>query len=229
MADHKKLIALFREKEGGLSRKTTDRASEHPSPCRYKDKDGQWKKGWHTNKGVTYLTFKSNGSKLGYSVNCKNFFYMPDEIWIKIYKHLYWDTWDNDNIESQAIADTLVWWSWGSGNGGATRSAQKFLAKQGITAPTQKDVAKELDGLVKKMGEKRLFDKLILHRREFYDNTGQQANIPGWNNALNKFVAYGADHMESVLKNMSMAMKVGLTVTVIAGLGYAYYLTTKKS
>ena len=63
MANYKKIMPFVRKWEGGLSNNKSDNASKNPSPCEYNGK-----KGWHTNKGVTWTTFKGSAN-LGYTAN----------------------------------------------------------------------------------------------------------------------------------------------------------------
>ena len=73
MADYRNIISFIKSKEGGLSSATTDTASRNPSPCG----NGSNGQPYHTNKGVTWSTFSSNASSLGYSASCSNFLNMP--------------------------------------------------------------------------------------------------------------------------------------------------------
>ena len=125
MADYKNIISFIKTKEGGKSSATTDTASRNPSPCG----NGSNGKPYHTNKGVTWSTFSSNASSLGYSASCSNFLNMPDEIWGKIYKQSYWNPMQGDRIKNQAIANTFVEMAWGSGIGGATKFLKQFFKK----------------------------------------------------------------------------------------------------
>jgi len=118
MAVYTKIVSFIKAKEGGLSSTTTDTASKNPSNC------GKGSNGlpYHTNKGVTWSTFKGLSSKLGYSASCDNFVKMPDDIWGKIYKDGYWNPMQGDRIKNQAIANTFVEMAWGSGVGSNTSS-----------------------------------------------------------------------------------------------------------
>lgn len=104
--------------EGGLTDDIDDNASKYPVPGTYtKIKKGKphTSSRWHTNKGVTWATFKSNAVKLGYSATPELFFLMPKEIWLKIAKSRYWDILYLDQYQSQAIANILFSWQWMSG------------------------------------------------------------------------------------------------------------------
>ena len=117
MAVYTKIVSFIKAKEGGLSSATTDTASNNPSNCG----NGSNGRPYHTNKGVTWSTFKGLSSKLGYSATCDNFKKMPDDIWGKIYKDGYWNPMQGDRIKNQAIANTFVEMVWGSGIGSVSR------------------------------------------------------------------------------------------------------------
>ncbi len=105
MADFNLVIPVIRRSEGGLSKDPTDTAAKFPVPDN---------SGYHTNKGITWQTFSTNGVKLGYPVSPKVFYEMPDQIWKSITKKLYWDDIKGDQIKSQAVATILVDWYFGS-------------------------------------------------------------------------------------------------------------------
>lgn len=190
MADYKPILPLFREKEGGLSRDPADRASADPSPCVI---DGQ--KGWHTNKGVTWTTFKAAAPKLGFKADCTTFKAMPDAIWVKIFKAGYWNPWGLDNVKSNPVAWTIVWWSWGSGVGGAKSSLEKFLRAKGVApAKDKKELALQLDRMAARDGLK-LFNELREHRLKFYASLpSASAHLKGWTNAYNRFTDFVRDN-----------------------------------
>ena len=121
MADIQKVnFEYIRKWEGRLSKDRRDRASRYPVP------DGS---GYHTNIGVTWQAFLFNGPLLGYTPTPALFYDMPKEIWLRIYKIGYWDTMKADQINSQAIAEFLVDWAWGSGPSLAARKLQEYLNK----------------------------------------------------------------------------------------------------
>lgn len=201
MADYKHLIPFIKKAEGGLSITSTDTASANRSPCTYNGKTG-----WHTNKGIQWISFKENASKLGYNPSCDNFISMPDSIWIKIYKKAYWDAFDLDNSKSQIIANVIVSWAWGSGVGGSYRSLAKFVNEKynksystTYSYSNAKLIVKELNDIADKKGIAVLFNQLNDWRKQFYIKTGQTANIDGWLNRLNSFKEYN----ESVLKQIT--------------------------
>src|SRR5690606_10527030 len=99
-----------------------DTASSYPAPWSYKGQTG-----WHTNKGITYQTFVSNASRLGYEATAENFFKMPDEIWLKILKGVYMKAFPLDRISHlPRIQAVIITWAWGSGPAGAERYLANF-------------------------------------------------------------------------------------------------------
>ena len=112
MASYESAIPYIQKAEGGLSRATTDTASKSPSPFEHNGKTG-----WHTNRGITWDTFKGLSNKAGYAVNKDNFIFMPDNIWLKIYRVGFWDAARGVLYTSQPIANAVVDWAWASGTG----------------------------------------------------------------------------------------------------------------
>ena len=148
--------SFIKSKEGGLSKETSDTASADKVP------DGS---GYHTNKGITWTTWKSVfGSGLD---SIRRFYAMSDEDWGKVYKPLYWDKMGGDKINSQRIADTLVHWAWGSG----LEIPSKAI--QGIVGTKQDGIIgdKTIDA-INNSNEADTFTKI------------KQAHIDHWNNLL---------------------------------------------
>jgi lysozyme family protein len=194
MADYKNTINFTLQWEGGLSNAKTDGASANPSPCPHNGVTG-----WHTNKGVTWSTFSTMAVPLGYEASCSNFISMPDDIWLKIYKHGFWDKFLLDNYSSQAIADVISQMYYNAGFGGAYRQLAKFLnANYGMQLPINKAdyntanakiILDKFNAIV--VGkEKEVHDKLIEHFRQFYISLNNPTYQQGWLNrleALNQF------------------------------------------
>lgn len=204
--------------EGGLSRATTDTASKNASPYTINGKTG-----WHTNKGVTYPVFKAGAAKYGYADTLENFKNMPSDIWLKIAKGGYWDVLHLDNLNSQAIANLMFSWQWGSGYSWRPRM-QKYLASKGISWSINdfNGLVKALNDLSKTKGEKKIFDELAEQKKEFLLSLKQPANEKGWLNRLNELKTYSyallGDATQAVKKNPLITASITAAIVVGAWL-----------
>lgn len=186
MAQIDKIVDHTLQWEGGLSNATTDTASKNPSPYVHNGVTG-----WHTNKGITYASFKEGSKTLGFEDNADNFLKMPNWIWMKIAKNMYWDKLHLDNVKSQAIANLLFSWTWASGYGWRNR-IQSYLKSKGVTW-SQSDFAglpAAINGLTDKFGEKTIADELFEQYRQFYISLNQPVYIKGWLNRVNDLQKY---------------------------------------
>jgi lysozyme family protein len=189
MADSSKIISFIKAAEGGLSRATTDRASSNPAPWLFNGK-----KGWHTNRGITFTTFVSLAPKLGYEITPANFFNMPDSLWLKIFTFGYWTPMQLNNIQSQAIANCLADFAWASGVSGARTSIAKFLDdKHEIYSSSTLENNIALNKLTIKFGEEQIYRELIEWRRAFFLAIPGSANDKGWMNRMDALLAMGLD------------------------------------
>lgn len=213
MADYKNIIPFIRAAEGGLSRATTDTASSNPSPCRH-----DRVMGWHTNKGVTWTTFKSSASLLGYSASCSNFITMPDSIWNKIFKYQYWDKYNLDLSKSQAIANVIVTWAFGSGVTGAYKQLAKFVNtkynanfSETSTSENRKNIMLYLNQKADQIGERKVFDELVEWRKNYFISLNQSANLKGWLSRLDKFYKL---HTDLATKSAAFVKRNWLPITL---------------
>ncbi len=226
--------------EGGLSNAKTDTASATPSPYPYKGQTG-----WHTNKGITYSTFKNASKNLGFEDNANNFLTMPNDIWMKIAKNRFWDTLHLDDVKSQAIANLLFSWTWASGYGWRNRIQQYFKSK-GIDW-SQSDYSKLpsiINGLTDKLGEKVVADELFEQYRQFYLSIGTRANpkttahpegvyTKGWLNRVADLQTYsynmlgkGVEAVIGVVKKKPLTTII-LTITLVVA-SYVIYKQLKN-
>lgn len=211
MADLKQIIPYIKAWEGGLSRAKSDTASANPAPWPYKGQTG-----WHTNKGITYQTFFGSASKLGYQPTAENFFLMPEDIWMKIYRIGYWNPMALDLVKSQAVASAMADYAWGWGVGGAQKQLRKFLLqKYNITASTAEQVATAINKLTAN-GDKDFFEALIEQRKAAFKSLNQPANEKGWLSRMDQLKAVG---LKLVVENKGT---IG-SVLFIGALGAAYY------
>lgn len=181
-----RLVPFMKRWEGGLSRKTTDTASNNPSPYEHNGV-----KGWHTNMGVTWGTFESNASRLGYTVNKQNFIHMSDKIWYTIMKGAYMEAYDLDKISDlPRIQAVIITWSWGSGTGGSETRLARFIRENWDIDDSNISKEEIIDIFSKKispLNEKIWFDKLNDQRQRDFKAMNQPANYNGWINRLNDF------------------------------------------
>lgn len=193
MADYRNQIDFIKRWEGGLSRDPDDTGpAANASPCVY---NGQT--GWHTNKGITYMAFKAGS---GYEKSCENFLTMPDDVWLKIFKQDFWDKFYLDSYKSQAIADIVVSWAWGSGLGGSYKQLAKFLnanygtsfqeTTSGYNNENALKIRDKFNELTRRGKEKEIREGLLEQYREFYISLNRPKYINGWLNRLNDLAAF---------------------------------------
>lgn len=182
-----KLVPFIQESEGGLSRDPKDSASSNPAPWTHKGVSG-----WHTNKGITYSTFVSNASRLGYAPTADNFFNMPDDIWLKILKGAYMKPFPLDKISHlPRIQAVIITWAWGSGVGGATTRLANFQREvMGIKDSniTANEIVDNFRKHINPINEREWFQKLCDRReQDFRKMPTFSAHGKGWLNRLAKF------------------------------------------
>jgi len=213
MANYKNLIPFIRLKEGGLSSAQTDNAKKNPSPC------GKGNNGYsyHTNKGVTWLTFISNAKVLGYEPSCSNFIKMPNSIWELIYKKIYWDSILGDKIMNQAIANTFVEWAWGSGVSGALSDLKDFFKKAyNVEFKSIQEIVDFSNKLNQQGKTPELFESLYNYRIGDFKKLNQPANIKGWLNRLSSFYSLNKPYALSKPQITSGIIIGALAITFIS-------------
>jgi lysozyme family protein len=227
MVNYKNIVPHIRKSEGGISSEPRDSASKNSSPCGKKN-------GYpiHTNKGITWATFKGLASKGGYSASCDNFLKMPDDIWFKVYKVGFWDEVQGDKIQNQAIANTFVEMVWGSGLGSVSRGTgtigwlnsffKKNYNKNLTTISQMVDFVNQLDDEGK---TPELFEKLNDFRATKYKNLNQPAFTQGWLNRLNTFYILNKPYATS--KKTKTTITIGVLLIVAGATLYYKYGRTK--
>lgn len=174
-ADPKILRPFILSVEGGLSGATTDLASSNfcPTPL-----NGKY---YHTNQGITY------GSWTHYMGRNRDiaFLKMDDRDWMYIFLNGYWNVCKASEIHSQEVANSLVDYVWGSGVWGIKYTQRLLGVKDdGIIGRITLSAINSQDGrdLANSINDRReQHFKSIANRIE-----GQQANLRGWLNRLNK-------------------------------------------
>lgn len=183
-------------KEGGLTDNPADSASKHPVGVPYTFKEKTTDK-WHTNKGITWETFKAYADKLGYKGDAATFYAMPDDVWQKIYNEIYYKPFEN-LTKSKLVNYYVSLWAWGSGVGGA----QSLLKK--IQTP--------ISDFLEKYGEQKTLAMLVDARIKFYERLAQQQPknkqfLQGWKNAALSFYKNFSDGSTSIKESIENNVK----------------------
>lgn len=77
--------------------------------------------------GITIATYKAYCRRKGYPVPTElRLRSISYETWLDVLKTFFWDKWQADKINNQALANILVDWVWGSGTYGI-KNPQKIL------------------------------------------------------------------------------------------------------
>jgi len=224
VANFRQIISFIQAKEGGLTGHPSDSASSDPAPCGY---DPKYDAPYHTNKGITWTTFKSNADKLGYTPSCSNFLNMPNEIWEAIYKNGYWDKLNADAIDNQGIANAYVTWAFGSGVGGARSLMRKMLREQYGYSNAQVDSTNKITAILNKLSRqnaKALFNNMVETRRNFFiqispPGSNNQTFLQGWLNRLEDFRVKNAGFVTGATWVLPL---------LIMGVGAFFYLKANK-
>ena len=150
--------------------------------------------GGATNKGVTIAVWKAQGyDKDGDGdIDVADLKLITVEDAAKILKSNYWNRWFADQIQSQAVANTLVDWVWGSGAWGI-KIPQRILGlkEDGIVGyitlnAINKVIKEDKEGFLKKLYDARYkFLKDITIK-----NPKLSVFLKGWNNRMNDLVRY---------------------------------------
>lgn len=151
-------------------------------------------RGGHTNMGITRSTFNTLSEMLlGKKPTTENFVIMTKQDALKFIEY-YWmkATWNN-RIKSQAVAEAMTSWFWGSGKYGIKQWQQMLRDRFG-----KKDIL--MDGIVGKqtvdytnsIPEKKLLEVAIATREQTYRNIvsrypEQSRFLRGWLNRLSDF------------------------------------------
>ena len=183
MASPDQYYNFTRIREGGLSRNPDDHAASDPAPCSYNGKTG-----WHTNKGITWSTFKFYAPVLGYSPSCDLFFNMPNQLWQDIFSQI-WKGAGAYDIKNPALANLVFQWRWGSGPASAvSHLSSELKAYSGVSPGNFAAIAQTINSLSDTPEKARkLFDFLWNERLKFYYALNQPTFIKGWVDGWNKF------------------------------------------
>jgi lysozyme family protein len=187
-ADYRKFVPFILRWEGGEVNDKNDR-------------------GGHTNKGITRTTFNALSKKvLGKEPNLDNFKNLSRAEAILIIRYFWNRATLNNQIKSQAVAEAITSWMWGSGNYGIKewqRMLRDRFGKKDIVVDGA--VGKQTINYTNSIPEKQLMAQAILAReqtfRKLVKNDPSQARfIKGWLNRLSDFHNRHKDIIETTVK-----------------------------
>lgn len=117
--------------------------------------------GGATNKGITIGAFRQY---FGAQATVEQLKAITNEQWMHIFRAVYWNRWRADEIRSQAVANILVDWVWGSGAWGV-KIPQRVL---GVTVDGQ--VGAKTIAAVNAANPRELFDKIYRARVDYLND-----------------------------------------------------------
>lgn len=213
MANYRKIIPFIKAWEDGLSSDRNDLAAAVPSPIK-DPKTGHY---YHTNKGITYQTWKAYmGSNAA-----QRFVNMSNEDWERIWKNGYWDAVDGDQLKSQAIADAIANWYWGSGTYAVTNAVEALNSlKKGKPLPYTSAMNAQLLAALNKVNESDFLEAYRKEQAAFYKaivnrNPSQAVFLKGWMNRMNNL--YDRYLPKVSKKRAAGRIAIPLVILLVAG------------
>jgi lysozyme family protein len=204
MSDYKLYLTFTKQAEGGLSKAKTDTASSDPVP------DGS---GYHTNKGITWATFKRYAPILAYTATPALFYLMPEKIFLGIFEG-YWKSAGANLIKSQAMATIIFQAMWGGGYSALVKDIQNYLMKYGYSkVSADGGIGTNTAGAINnycltKGKEKLLYDYSFDERLKYLRSLASYAaNGNGWESRMKLLYTYS----------------IGL-ITSKAAIGFGFFL-----
>ena len=151
-------------------------------------------KGGPTLLGVTLATYttyrRSKGYKTTTTVDLRA---MTAAEWLDICRSMFWNRWHADDINTQAVANMLVDWVWGSGVKGIIYPQRVLdVPDDGIVGPMT------LNAVNSYPDQHELFDRLKAARHNFHTrivraDPTQKKFLAGWTNRVNAITFDGFD------------------------------------
>ena len=152
----------------------------------------KYDRGGATNKGVTLKVWQ----KLGFDndkdgdVDLQDLILITDNQATQIMAKGYWDDWQADKIENQAVANTLVDFAWGSGTKTSILLIQRLLGLKADGVVGQQTLK-----ALNTANPKDLLEKIYAFRINFLKsivqrNATQKVFLKGWLNRMNDLINY---------------------------------------
>lgn len=134
MANFQNIVKHVKVSEGGHSSDPRDKAlRQGHSGVLGKGYDNRFPSNFvHTNKGVIWATYLRYCKKVGKQPSGEEFVTMTDTLWRDIAYTLYWESYDLNNVNSQAIAEIIFEGYWGGGGTRLVRDLQRELNNLGF-------------------------------------------------------------------------------------------------
>lgn len=169
--------------EGGLSKDERDTAVS----C------APFKGAYHTNKGVTYCTFKSLAESLGIPNTYDRFIKMTDDDTAKFIYHFYKES--HGDLMPPSIGLSVTEASWGSGVSRAMKNLQQALFNLGKLSSSDVDGGwgSDTQNAVKSVSEPILYSAFWKERQRFIDSLTAQPKYAmykkGWQRRIDSFLS----------------------------------------
>lgn len=146
---------------------------------------------YHTNMGITWGTFKHYCQINGITPTTQKFIKMPNELWLDIFKSLFWEKWDLNRLFDvyPRFAFFVAECAFMSGNGGAEKFLAQYLRHKGVVDSniTPKEITNHL--LLDKNKYHITLKDLVEYRKEYIKSfKGYKKFGRGWTNRLNAFL-----------------------------------------
>lgn len=187
-------------------------------------------RGGHTNKGITRKTFNNLSKRvLNKAPTTANFKALTKEDAMKFIRHFWMIATRNNSILSQAVAEAITSWFWGSGRYGIKQWQRMLRDKFG-----KKDIS--VDGGVgpqtiaytNSIPEKQLLKVAIAYREETFRSLArrdprQLEFLNGW---LNRLKSFANRHKKLLVKSAAIG---GGAILLLIGLGAMAYFALRDS
>lgn len=208
--------------EGGLSKDERDTAV----------KCAPFKGAYHTNKGITYCTFKDLAGKLNITNTYDRFTTLTDTDVAKFIYYFYKDV--NGDRMPASIGLSITEAAWGSGKSRAIKNLQQALVNLG------KLDSDEVDGVfgaitenaIRSVPEQILYNEFWKERQRFIDSLTAQPKYAmfkrGWQRRIDTFL--GKFNISNIVSSSTQAVKKNpiSSILVIVILGLIAYKIIKR-
>lgn len=194
MADIERIIPHILKWEGGAVRKGASNRELFALAQKRGWSDKKSDRGGKTMCGVTLTTFTDYCRRKWLPTpTADDLRAISYDTWHDILRTMYWNRWQADGIDSQAIANLLVDWVWGSGVWGI-RLPQRVLAvaDDGIVGPKTLDAVNGGDA---EDVFRALWKRREQHFRSLARLPGQGVNLAGWLNRLGDLTFFVTDEV----------------------------------